>query len=75
MDHALKWPLGPSDPANTGGISKRCHQLKTAGYFDLVDGQPAGSVTLVTLLGQRIHIPPLPYTGWQPPPADDPPPF
>ncbi len=75
MDHALKWPLGPSDPANTGGISTRCHQLKTAGYLDLVDGKPDGSVTLVTLLGQRIHIPPRPYTGWQPPPADDPPPF
>ena len=75
MDHALRFPDGPSDPANTGGISTRCHQLKTAGYLDLVDGKPDGSVTLVTLLGQRIHIPPRPYTGWQPPPADDPPPF
>jgi hypothetical protein len=76
MDHARRFPDGPSDPANTGGISTRCHQLKTSGYFQLIDGRADGSVTLVTLLGQRIHIPPRPYTGWQPPdPADDVPPF
>ena len=75
MDHALRFPDGPSTPANTGAASKRCHQLKTAGYFDLEDGKADGSVTLVTLLGQRIHIPPRPYTGWQPPPDDDTPPF
>lgn len=71
MDHALRYPEGPSDPANTGGISTRCHQLKTAGYFTLQDGRPDGSTTLITLLGQRIHIPPRPYTGWQPPPEHE----
>jgi hypothetical protein len=72
MDHAVRFPDGPSDPANTGGISKRCHQIKTAGLIDLVDGRPDGSVTLVTTLGQRIRIPPRPFMGWQPP--DLPPP-
>jgi hypothetical protein len=71
MDHALKFPLGPSTPANTGGISPRCHQIKTAGFFDLVDGHPDGSVTLVTMLGQRIRIPPRPFMGWHPPPPHD----
>ncbi|MFC6238763.1 DUF222 domain-containing protein [Longivirga aurantiaca] len=77
MDHALRYPDGPSDPANTGALSTRCHQLKTAGYLHLEHGHADGSVTLITLLGQRIHIPPRPYTGWQPPPdpADDIPPF
>jgi Domain of unknown function (DUF222) len=72
MDHAQPWPLGPSTPANTGAISPGCHHIKTAGLIDLVDGRPDGSATLLTMLGQRIHIPPRPYTGWHPP--DLPPP-
>lgn len=72
MDHALRFPDGPSDPSNTGALSRRCHQIKTAGLIDLVDGRPDGSVTLVTMLGQRVRIPPRPFMGWQPP--DLPPP-
>jgi len=72
MDHAVPWPHGPSTPANTGAISTGCHHIKTAGLIQIIDGRPDGSATLVTMLGQRIHIPPRPYTGWQPP--DTPPP-
>lgn len=72
MDHATRFPDGPSTAANTGAISPRCHQIKTAGHIDLVDGRPDGSVTLVTLLRQRIHIPARPFMGWDP--GDGPPP-
>jgi hypothetical protein len=71
MDHATRFPDGASTPANTGAISTRCHQIKTAGHIDLVDGRPDGSVTLVTLLRQRVHIPARPFMGWDP---DDVPP-
>ncbi|MGE3810430.1 MAG: DUF222 domain-containing protein [Candidatus Nanopelagicales bacterium] len=73
LDHALPFPHGPSTPANTGAISTRCHQVKTAGLLQLVDGRPDGSVTLITMLGQRISIPPRPYVGWQPPDPAPPP--
>ncbi len=73
MDHALPFPSGPSTPANTGAISTRCHQVKTAGLLQLVDGEADGSVTLITMLGQRISIPPRPYLGWQPPDPAPPP--
>ncbi|MGE0819878.1 MAG: hypothetical protein AB7O74_14570, partial [Candidatus Nanopelagicales bacterium] len=64
------------------------HQLKTAGYFDLVDSKADGSAVMTTLWGQRILIPPRPFlhdpddvapAPTSPPtsaaPVDDTPPF
>jgi len=71
MDHALPFPHGPSDPANTGALSPGCHHAKTAGHIQIEDSAADGSCTLVTLLGQRIHVPPRPYLGLPAHPDDD----
>ncbi|HEY7859413.1 MAG TPA: hypothetical protein VIC82_13025, partial [Candidatus Nanopelagicales bacterium] len=33
---------------------------KTAGLTNIIDSHPDGSATYITVLGQRIHIPPRP---------------
>ncbi|MGD9956769.1 MAG: DUF222 domain-containing protein, partial [Candidatus Nanopelagicales bacterium] len=60
-DHAVPAPEGPTSAANLGALSTTHHQLKTAGYFDLVDSKADGSAVMTTLWGQRILIPPRPF--------------
>ena len=83
MDHADPFPEGPSDSANGGGLCTTCHQLKTAGYVDILDSRADGSCTWHTSWGQSVRIPPRSYLPGldEPPPPDDvpqppePPPF
>jgi hypothetical protein len=85
MDHADPYPTGHSSTGNCGCHCTTCHQLKTAGYADVIDAKSDGSCTWVTAWGQRIHVPPrsvLPPDPEPPPPAEpepeipeDPPPF
>jgi len=85
MDHADPFPNGRSCPCNCGSHCATCHQLKTAGYADVLDSKADGSCTWVTAWGQRIHVPPrsvLPPEPDPPPPVEpeppapeDPPPF
>ncbi len=79
LDHADPFPDGPSDTANTGDLcASPCHQLKTAGHVDIVDGRADGSCTWVTAWGQRVQIPPRPFlidpADLEPPPEPPPPP-
>ncbi len=84
MDHADEFPEGSSSSGNCGCDCTTCHQLRTAGYGDILDSKADGSCTWVTAWGQRIHVPPssvLPIDPDPPPsePApsipDDRPPF
>jgi hypothetical protein len=86
MDHAIPYPEGPSDPANTGGACLAHHQLKTSGFLTIENSRADGSCDWVTAWGQRVHIPARPYLhdpdSGRPdpprppePPPDDPPPF
>ena len=71
MDHAIPYPDGPSDPANTGGACTPDHQLKTHRYAHITDSAADGSATWTTAWGQSIHIPPRRYlTGSDPEPPD-----
>ena len=61
MDHATSFPGGPSDTSNTGMLCRSPHhQLKSAGYLEILDGEADGSCTWATLWGQRITIAPRP---------------
>lgn len=75
-DHAVPAPEGPTSSGNLGALSTTHHQLKTAGYFDLVDSEADGSAVMTTLWGQRIVIPPRPFLDDpdDAPPAPTPPP-
>jgi hypothetical protein len=83
LDHAVPFPHGPSDTANTGALCTTCHQLKTHGLLHLDHGTPDGAVTWTTAWGQSIHVPPRSYLPDPDPPPeqpqtvepDDPPPF
>ncbi len=85
LEHAEEFPNGHSSACNCGCHCITCHQLKTAGYADVLDSKADGSCTWVTAWGQRIHVPPrsvLPPEPDPPPPAEpapptpeDPPPF
>jgi hypothetical protein len=70
MDHARPFPVGGSDAANAGMLSTTCHQLKTAGLVDVVDGASDGSATWFTAWGQRVHLPPRPVIPGLDPPAE-----
>jgi hypothetical protein len=86
-DHAVPAPAGPTSSANLGALSTTHHQLKTAGYLDIVDSTSDGSAVLTTAWGQRIAIPPHAFLhdpepesrSLAPPataaPPHDPPPF
>ena len=81
LDHAVPYPDGPSDPANTGALCTTCHQLKTAHHATITDSAADGSASWTTRWGQTIRIPPRRYLlGTDPeppprPPENDPPPF
>jgi hypothetical protein len=82
MDHAIPFPEGPSDTANTGGACLTDHQNKTAGHASIENSAADGSCTWITAWGQRIHIPARPFLhdpadhpDPDPPPELDPPPF
>jgi hypothetical protein len=82
MDHAIPFPDGPSDTANTGGACLADHQNKTAGHARIENSAADGSCTWVTAWGQRIHIPARPFLhdpadhpDPDPPPELDEPPF
>jgi hypothetical protein len=81
MDHAIRFPDGPSTPTNTGGECLPTHQLKTAGYATIENSAADGSCDWITAWGQRVHIPARPFLHDPadhppaPPPDDDPPPF
>jgi hypothetical protein len=81
MDHALEYPDGPSNPANTGGKCRAIHQLKSAGHARIDNSAADGSCDWITAWGQRVHIPPRPFLHDpadhppEPPPPHDPPPF
>jgi hypothetical protein len=82
MDHAIPFPDGPSDPANTGGACLAHHQLKTTGHLRIENSAADGSCTWVTPWGQRVHIParpflhaPVDHPDPHPPPELDEPPF
>ena len=68
MDHAVPFPDGPSDTANTGGVCLAHHQLKTSGYLHIENSAADGSCDWITAWGQRIHIPARPFLH---DPADD----
>jgi hypothetical protein len=86
-DHAVPAPVGPTSSANLGALSTTHHQLKTAGYLDILDSASDGSAVLTTAWGQRIVIPPHAFLHDPEPeprrlarpataaPPDDPPPF
>ncbi len=77
MDHAEPFPAGTSSAQNCGALSRRCHQLKTEGFADIVDSRADGSATWVTAWGQRIALPPRPILPGRPdpePPSRDVPP-
>jgi hypothetical protein len=82
MDHAIPFPDGPSDPANTGCLCLPHHQAKTAGLVGIESSQADGSADWITAWGQRIHIAARPFlhdpadhAPPEPPPPDDIPPF
>jgi hypothetical protein len=81
MDHAIPFPEGPSDTANTGGLCLPMHQLKTSGYLHIENSAADGSCDWVTTWGLRVHIPARPFLHDpadhppEPPPPHDPPPF
>jgi hypothetical protein len=82
MDHAIPFPDGPSDTANTGGACLADHQLKTGGHARIENSASDGSCDWVTAWGQRIHIPARPFLhdpadhpDPDPPPELDDPPF
>jgi hypothetical protein len=60
MDHAIPFPDGPSDAANCRARCATCHQLKTAGYAEVLDSRPDGSSTWRTAWGQVVRVPPRP---------------
>ena len=82
MDHAIPFPEGSSDTANTGGACLGHHQLKTSGYLHIENSAADGSCDWITAWGQRVHIPARPFLhdpaddppqDAEPPPRDDPP--
>lgn len=89
LEHAVpREQHGRSSSSNLGPMCRSHHTPKTAGHTDLVDSAADGSAVYVTVLGQRIAIPPRPIlepgTRAQTPqaprapestPDDTPPPF
>ena len=81
MDHAVPFPEGASDASNAGTLCTTCHQLKSAGYADVLDSRADGSCAWRTAWGQRVHVPPkaclpgLDDPPPEPPPPLEPPPF
>jgi len=76
MDHAHEFPEGSSTASNCGAVCTTCHQLKTAGFTDIIDSHANGSCTWITAWGQSIHIPPrsvLPIEPDPPPVEPEPP--
>jgi hypothetical protein len=71
MDHAVAFPEGPSDRANSGCACIADHQVKTAGHTRIESSRADGSCDWITAWGQRIHIRARPFLH---DPADDPPP-
>jgi hypothetical protein len=57
MDHAVSFPEGPSDRANTGCVCIPNHQVKTAALSRIENSKADGSCDWITAWGQRIHIP------------------
>ena len=60
LDHAIEYPDGPSDTANTGALCADCHRLKTARLAFLDNSAPDGSVIWRTAWGQTIRVGPRP---------------
>ena len=71
MDHAIPFPEGASDPANTGCLCVGHHQAKTDGRTRIDNSAADGSADWITGWGQRIRIPARPFLH---DPVDDPPP-
>lgn len=70
LDHVLPRSRGgATSSTNMGALSRGHHSPKTAGLTDITDSRPDGSATYITVLGQRIPIPPRPVLE---PPAPDP---
>ena len=64
LDHATPWAQGgTSSSANMGALSRGHHTLKTEGWTDITESNADGSAIYVTVLGQRIPIPPRPVLG------------
>ena len=62
--HATPWAHGgTSSSANMGALSRGHHTLKTEGWTDITESNADGSAIYVTVLGQRIPIPPRPVLG------------
>ncbi len=69
MEHAIpRGQGGSSSSQNIGPMCRSDHTSKTAGHTDVVDSSADGSAMYVTVLGQRIAIPPRPVLE---PPALD----
>jgi hypothetical protein len=72
LDHAVpREHGGPTNTSNLGALSRGHHTPKTAGWTDIVDSRADGSAVYVTILGQRIPIPPRPVLGDPPEPSPD----
>ena len=61
MDHAIPFPEGPSDTANTGCLCLGHHQAKTDGRIRIEHSAPDGSGDWITAWGQCIHISARPF--------------
>jgi hypothetical protein len=82
MDHAVPFPDGTSDPANTGCLCIPHHQAKTAGLSRIENSKANGSCDWISARGERVHIPARPFLHDpadhqppEPPPPEDIPPF
>ena len=60
LDHAVEFPDGPSDTANTGALCVDCHRLKTARLAFLDRSAADGSVIWRTAWGQTVRVAPRP---------------
>ncbi len=66
LDHAVEFPEGPSDAANTGALCVDCHRLKTARLAFLDRSAADGSAVWRTAWGQIVRVAPravLPVGG------------
>jgi hypothetical protein len=64
LDHAVpRTQRGPTSSTNMGALSRGHHTPKTNGWTDIIESSADGSATYVSILGQRIPIPPRPVLG------------
>jgi hypothetical protein len=75
-DHLTPWPAGPTNAANLGRLSARCHAAKHNGWH--LQRHPDGSTTWTSRYGRTYHRPsphqPPPHVNlYTPPPPRTPP--